>query len=293
MNLLSPRTWTLAAATSTLCAFAAVAFEPNGLVVFLSDFGVRDDAVALCKGVMLSQDPALRIIDLTHDVTAFDVREGAFYLAEAARVFPPGTVFVAVVDPGVGTTRQAVVVEAEEHVFVLPDNGLVTFAIEGASPRAWELTNTALMAPHPTPTFHGRDVFSPAAAAIASGDVEPSAAGRPVRDLVRLPHVVPRFEDGVWHAEVQLLDKAYGNVWTNLAREDVAGGTPALPDTIELRAGDATWRLPLVETFGDVPAGAPLAYFNSRERLSFAINMGSFAATHGLAAGTPILVRAR
>lgn len=277
-----------------LLATPAWAFTPNGTIVFLSDFGTQDDAVALCKGVMLGRAPGARIVDLTHEVTPYDIREGALYLAEAADTFPAGTVFVGVVDPGVGTARHAVVIEtARGQILVVPDNGLGSLAAERQGlVRAWEIRNPAFTRARPSTTFHGRDVFSPAGAVLAAGALNPRDAGPEVKDLVRLALTKPRvLEAGVLVGEVALLDKRYGNVWTNMDRAIVARAFPGAR-RLRISIGGTPLTLPLVETFGDVAQGEPLAYFNSRENLSFALNQGDFAQTYGVKTGARVVVGA-
>ena len=283
--------------------------QTNPTLVFMTDFGVRDDAIAICKGVMWSIEPNLRIVDLTHDVTAFDVREGAVYLAQTAPYYPDDAVFVGVVDPGVGTERRAIVLRtARGQLFVAPDNGLLSLVArqEGVD-GIWNVTNPAFMLPNPSATFHGRDVFSPCGAHLAAGKpVE--EVGSALAEMVSIPIVdAQRFEDRLV-GDVTLLDKSFGNVWTNITRDmvtdllengltDSAGGPvrlqvafgPAPEDDPSLRRTPVI--LQLVETFGDVTKGSPLAYFNSRDHLSFAVNMGSFAASHDIVPGTRVEVR--
>ena len=296
-------------------------------LLFLTDFGVRDDAVAICKGVMLAIVPEVRIVDLTHDVTPFDVREGAFYLAQTAPYYPAGTVFVGVVDPGVGTERRAIVLQTERgQLFVGPDNGVLSLvAMEEGVAGIWEVTNPEFMLAAPSATFHGRDIFSPCGAWLANGRA-PSEVGPRIEQMVSLDIEPPRREPDRLTGEVMMLDKAYGNVWTNLSRSlveelvqsagastgsDSADGSHAADGT---HAADATHAavllelelspssagedvsgtrlvVPLVHTFGDVSEGADLAYFNSRDQLSFAVNMGSFASVHGVQPGSRVVIR--
>jgi S-adenosylmethionine hydrolase len=268
-------------------------FTPSGLVVFLTDFGTRDDAVAVCKGVMLGIDRDLTIVDLTHDVTAFDVREGAFYLAGAAEVYPEGTVFVGVVDPGVGTARRAVVVETTRgHAYVVPDNGLLTVVLatdEVAG--AWHITDPRFMRPEPSTTFHGRDVFSPAGAVVAAGRHALSGAGPPAGELVRLDITVARQDGSRIEGEIQLLDKSFGNLWTNIPRPLLLEAFDGSPDSVRVALGAMPpFSVPLVATFGDVGPGRALAYFNSRDRLSLALNQGNLADSLGVSPGVRVIV---
>ncbi len=277
-----------------LLASEAHAFEPNGLIVFLSDFGVKADAVAICKGVMLSHDRELRIIDLTHEVGPFNVREAAFYLNEAVEYFPPGTVFVGVVDPGVGTNRRAIVLETEDQrLIVAPDNGLAWLvARDHAIKGVWEITNSRFMRPSRSSTFDGRDLFAPSAALLASGKFAPEDAGPALEQLVRLDFPVPQVAADRVRGIVLLIGEPYGNVWTNIERSHMRKAFPQLPKRIRARVGDVDLTLPLASTFGEVPRGEALAYFNSRDHLSFAINQGNFAEARGIKAGMRVEVRA-
>lgn len=265
-------------------------------LLFMTDFGVADDAVAICKGVMLEMAPDLRIIDLTHDVTPFDVREGAYYLAQTAPHYPGGTVFVAVVDPGVGTERAAIALQTDRgQFFVGPDNGIFSLvAIEQGVRAVHAVTNPAFMRSDPSPTFHGRDVFSPCGAKLASGG-RIEDVGAKLDGIVTLEIQTPVHERGRIRAEIALLDKSFGNVWTNVPKEMVDELIKANGDAstrLSVTIGDWKLTIPLVRTFGDVREGEPLAYFNSRDRLSFAINMGSFAERYGVEPGEIVEVEA-
>src|SRR5512143_59601 len=175
---------------AALVLFTASVTSAGGppTVVFLSDFGTRDDAVAICKGVMLEIEPSLRLIDLTHEVTPFSIRDGARLLADTADHYPSGTVFVAVIDPGVGSERKAMIARTKRgQTFVLPDNGLVTLVADRQGLiGAREIANPRWMRPSGrSSTFHGRDVFAPAAAHAAKGD-DWTTAGPPIERPVRL-----------------------------------------------------------------------------------------------------------
>src|SRR5215475_5684564 len=175
-------------------------------LVFMTDFGAVDDSVAICKGVMLSIDPEVRIVDLTHQVTPYSIRDGARFLWGATPYFPRGTVFVAVVDPGVGSTRKAIVAKSKRgQYFVLPDNGLMTLVEQTDGIEAVrEITNTDWMiGTKLSSTFHGRDIFSPVGAHVARGDdwtkVGPEMA---VKDLVRLDMKVAAVDNRGLHGTV-------------------------------------------------------------------------------------------
>jgi S-adenosylmethionine hydrolase len=262
-------------------------------VVFLSDFGAADDAVAICKGVMLGLAPRLRIVDLTHEVPPFSVRDGARLLVGPTPYYPAGTVFLAVVDPGVGGARRAIVARSRRgQYFVLPDNGLVTLVAdrdgleevrEIANP-GWTRTGTV------TPTFHGRDVFAPVAARIARGD-DWRDAGPVVENPVRLELArVSLGPDGLV-GEVVALDGRFGNLLTNVDAADFGALGWAAGDRVGVRVGTRELTVPFVRTFAEVPEGAPLLYVDSRERVALAVNRGSFATRYGVAVPTRIVFR--
>ena len=273
----------------------ALARDTNGMVVLETDFGVRDGAVAAMKGVALGIDRGLLLHDLTHDIPPFDVWAGAYQLDITMPYWPKGTVFVAVVDPGVGTERGAVVARTRTGQYVVgPDNGLLTlvaehYGIEGV--RRIDETRHRLPGSERSHTFHGRDVFSVAAAKLAAGaiafeEVGPELPG----DVVRLDYARPAVKDGVASGMVPSLDVNFGNVWTNVDRATfealgvTKGGAVAVRVT---REGTPVFdgAVPFVDTFGDVPEGEALLYFNSEDKVALAVNYGSFAELHGIEAG--------
>jgi S-adenosylmethionine hydrolase len=262
--------------------------------VFVTDFGVKDDSVALCKGVMWRIAPGLRIVDLTHDVTPFDVREAGRVIAGAAPYFPKA-VFVAVVDPGVGSARRAVAVLSKAgRIYVGPDNGVFTQVLdaEGVA-EAREIANPRFLLPDPSSTFHGRDVFAPAGAYLAD-NAPLSEVGPEVSDLVRGPAPdPPAAADGWVTGEVDFVELPFGNVITNVPRaflEREAGVRPG--DFLDVSFdGAAPLRLPYRRTFSDVPEGGELALPSSRGLLSFSVNLGDFAARRGVKEGAGVRVR--
>jgi S-adenosylmethionine hydrolase len=263
---------------------SGAAHSRRPLIVFLSDFGTLDDAVAICKGVMLGVAPNAEIIDLTHQVTPYSIPEGARLLARTARYYPAGTVFVAVIDPGVGTSRKSVVVKTRRgQYFVLPDNGLVTplvdrDGLEGAR----EIRNPAwLIGGRLSSTFHGRDVFSPVAAHLARGE-DWMRVGPALATLTRLEIPQATVDDRGVTGTVVALDGPYGNLVTNIDGDALRGLGYGLGDDVRMRVGATELVVPYVSTFGDVPAGRPLAFVDSRGLLSLAINQGNFAQSHGV-----------
>ena len=263
-------------------------------VVFMTDFGVQDDSVALCKGVMYSVAPDLRIVDLTHQVTSFSILDGARYLEGSSPYFPAGTVFVVVIDPGVGSTRKAVVVKSKRgQYFVLPDNGLMTLVQDrDGLESAREITNTSWMIKAAiSSTFHGRDIFSPVGAHVARGDDWTQVGAEvPVDKLVRLDLTAAKVDEHGLSGEVLALDGAFGNLVTNIPREDFAKLGYKLGEKVHVTIGKSEFDLPYSHTFSDVPLKKPLLYVDSREKVSFAVNQGSFAAEYHIVPPAKILI---
>ena len=208
-------------------------------IVFITDFGTANDAVAICKAVIVGIAPDARIMDITHQVTPFSIEDGARMLAGVTPYYPAGTVFLAVVDPGVGTSRKAVIVKSKRaQYFVLPDNGLITpvldrDGIEGAR----EITNTAWMiGDNISSTFHGRDIFSPAAAHVASGE-DWTLAGPVVSDLVKLSPRVATIDAKGIVGDVIGLDDPYGSLITDIQGSDFKNLGYALGDRVTFKNG--------------------------------------------------------
>jgi S-adenosyl-L-methionine hydrolase (adenosine-forming) len=288
----------LAAAAAAFFSYACATHRgPSGgagpLVVFMSDFGTLDDSVALCKGVMLEIEPRLRIVDLTHDVAPYSIRDGARFLAGTAPHFPRGTVFVSVVDPGVGGARKPLAVRTRRgQIFVLPDNGLITLvaAADGVESVREILHAGWMRGAARSSTFHGRDIFAPVAAHLARGGSF-ETVGPAVADWVRLDVAFARLSaDGIV-GEVVGLDGPYGNLVTNVDAGLFAGLGHALGDRVEVQVGDKRLRVPFVRTFSDVPEGDPLLYVDSRGRLALAINLGHFANVHHVEPPVPFTIR--
>jgi S-adenosylmethionine hydrolase len=255
-------------------------------IVFMTDFGVVDDSVAICRGVIYSIMPNVRIVDLTHQVTPFSILDGARFLYGATPYYPPGAVFVVVVDPTVGSTRKAIVAKSRRgQYFVLPDNGLLTLVeqrdgIEGVH----EITNPQWMIGGKlSSTFHGRDVFSPVGAHVARGDdwtkVGPNL---PVKDLVRLELKSAKLADRGLTAEVIATDGPFGNLATNIDADDFLKLGYQRGQEVPITVADKQMKLKFVRTFSDVPLNQPLLYIDSRGHLGLAVNQNSFAATYGI-----------
>lgn len=266
--------------------------QPPPTVVFMTDFGIVDDSVALCKGVMYGIAPNLRIVDLTHQVTAFSIADGARFLFGATPYFPAGTVFVVVVDPTVGSTRKAVVVKSKlGQFFVLPDNGLMTMVADRDGIESIrEITNPDWMiGAKISSTFHGRDIFSPVGAHIARGD-DWSQVGPELKQLVRLDLHPAIVDDRGLTGEVIALDGPFGNLVTNISAEDFLKLGYRRGDSLVVTIAGQKIQMPFVKTFSDVPLKQPLLYIDSRGRASFALNQTSFAAAYKIEPPQPIFI---
>ena len=276
------------------CALAQDASKGRPTIVFMSDFGVVDDSVALCKGVMYSIAPEARIVDLTHEVTPFSILDGARFLYGATPYFPPGTVFVVVIDPTVGSARKAVVVKSKRgQFFVLPDNGLMTLVEQrDGLEAAREITNPAWMIGNKlSSTFHGRDIFSPAGAHAARGDDWTQAGPEvDVKSLVRLKLEAARLDESGLHGTVIATDGPYGNLVTNLDGDDFLKLGYQHSQDVKIRLGGKEVTIPFVRTFSDVPLKKPLLYIDSRGRVALAVNQGSFAESYKITPPVEIFI---
>jgi S-adenosylmethionine hydrolase len=254
---------------------------PAPIVTLTTDFGARDAYVAAMKGVILSIADTVRLIDVSHEIAAHDVTEGALALEAAAPFFPAGTIHVAVVDPGVGTARRGLALITARARFVGPDNGLFTPFLDGPDWRAYELTAAEFRLAAVSRTFHGRDVFAPAAAHLALG-VAPERLGLRVDDLVRLPWPTVREARGAVGGTVLHVDR-FGNLVTSI-RADAFESFGAISVRVAGR------RLPFVGTYGELAAGQAGALIGGSGRLEIAVREGSAAARFRARRGTPVVV---
>jgi S-adenosylmethionine hydrolase len=256
---------------------AGAAARPT--IVFMTDFGTANDAVAVCKAVIVGIAPDARLMDITHQVTPFQIEEAARWLAGVTPYYPAGTVFLVVVDPGVGTSRKAVIVKTKKgQYFVLPDNGLITPVIErDGLDSAREITNTGwMLQPQVSSTFHGRDIFSPAAAHLAEG-WDFAMAGPVVPQLVQLtPKVSTTTERGI-DGDIIGLDDPYGSLVSDIPGEEFKKLGYVLGDKILVQLNKKPFSVPYAKTFMDVQVGEPLLYVDSRGRMSLALNQRNFS----------------
>ncbi len=273
-------------------ATSAIAQAAPPTVVFMTDFGVVDDSVAICKGVMYGVAPNLRIVDISHQVTPFSIFDGARFLFGVTPYFPAGTVFVVVVDPGVGSTRKAVVVKTKRgQYFVLPDNGLMTLVekrdgILGLR----EITNPDWMVGAKiSSTFHGRDIFSPVGAHLARGE-DWTKVGPEIKALVLLDLAPAQLDERGLHGKVIATDGPFGNLVTNIDGEQLLQLGYQRGQEIPVKIGEREFKLPFVKTFSDVAIGKPLVYVDSRGRVGLAVNQASFAALYELRPPQPVMI---
>lgn len=262
------------------------------VLVFMTDFGTANDAVAICKAVMLGIAPDVRIMDITHQVTPFSIEDGARFLAGVTPYYPSGTVFVVVVDPGVGTNRKAVVVKSKRgQFFVLPDNGLITPVIErDGLDSAREITNTSWMIGDAiSSTFHGRDIFSPVGAHLAAG-WDYTLIGPEVPQLVRLTPKTATVTDKGVEGEVIALDDPFGSLITDIPGEEFKNLGYQVGDRVTILLNKKPFTAPYAKTFMNVPVGDPLLYVDSRGRVALALNERSFSAVNKVTPPVPIFI---
>ena len=283
-------------AVTALVAPMGVSAAPPAALVFMTDFGLKDGAVSAMKGVAFGVDGNLRAYDLTHEIPPYSIWQGAYRLTQAAPYWPAGTVFVTVVDPGVGTERKSVVMRSKTgHYFVGPDNGLYTLVAEKmgiAAVRDIDESKQRLKGSEASHTFHGRDIFAYVGARLAAGKLRFDDVGpaRPA-EVVRLPHEKARLEkDGTLIGGVPVLDLQYGNVWSDIGKDLFDSLKPKYGEVFLVKILQdgkpvAEFEAPFVKSFGDVPEGQPLVFLNSQLEVALAINMGNFAETHKVAGG--------
>jgi S-adenosylmethionine hydrolase len=259
------------------------------VLAFLTDFGTRDHYAGTMKAVALGICPDATLLDITHDVPPHDVLAGALELAAAFKYFPSGTIFVAVVDPGVGSARRGIAVETSDYKFVAPDNGVLTAVLrETPAKKMVELTERRYARPTVSRTFEGRDRFAPAAAWLAKG-IQLSALGRPVTDIQRIDIPVPELSADEIAGVVLRVDH-FGNLVTNIDRktiERLAQGSAIAIDA----AGHRIERL--VATYAELPADGVGALFGSTDHLELAAPSASAADRLALGRGATIKITRR
>jgi S-adenosylmethionine hydrolase len=238
------------------------------LITLLTDFGTADYFVGAVKGAILSVNPNVPIIDITHEIPAQDIEAGAFMLLAAYKTFPRGTIHVAVVDPGVGSTRRPIIVATDDQFFVGPDNGIFTYI---SAHRTFHVTAEKYFRPNPSSTFHGRDIFAPVAAALSTG-VAPEQFGPEINDEIRLPSLETPLR--IIHID------RFGNCVTNISREKFSG------NSLSINGHTIT---ALRNFYGEAPPGEIFAIWGSAGFLEISVNGGSAAQILGVKRGDTII----
>lgn len=260
------------------------------VITLTTDFGMEDGNVAVMKGVILGLNPDACIVDLTHDIPPQDIADAAYVLRRAHAYFPPGSVHVVVVDPGVGTERRPIAVKSAHAFYVAPDNGVLTYVLEelrnkGEEMRIINLTNPAYWSPQVSNVFHGRDIFAPVAAHLSLG-VEIDALGAEIDEVVTLPPPRLEIRGGKITGEVTHIDH-FGNLLTNISHSDLM----LLGDTVTTKVGQTEIR-GLTITFAAGQTGQPIAYIDSSGYLAIAVVNGSAQRLLGNQVGELVVVEA-
>ena len=276
-----------------VCSLAAIA-QPRALV-FQSDFGLKDGAVSEMKGVAFSVSPELRMFDITHEIPAYNIWEGAYRLYQAAPYWPAGTVFVSIIDPGVGSERKSVVLKTKSgHYIVSPDNGTLTLVAEHLGieeVREIDEAKNRLRNSGKSYTFHGRDVYAYTGARLASGTISFQEVGPKLNpQVVRIDYQKAVIENGVVKGNIPVLDIQYGNLWTNIDQSLLEKLGIKVKDTLHVtiyHEGKAVFEkdIPYVNTFADVAVGENMSYMNSLLQFSLGINQGSFSEKYKVYSG--------
>lgn len=281
---------------ASLSVFYVSCHKPKSALVLITDFGMKDGAVAAMKGVALKLAPELQVHDLTHEIPAYNIWEGAYRLQQTAPYWAEGTVFVCVIDPGVGTERKSIVLKTKaNHYYVGPDNGLFTLVAESEGVDEVREISGANRLPNSqgSYTFHGRDVFAYSGAKLASGMITFDEVGSKIlnNQLVMLSYPKAKYENNQVVGGIPILDIQYGNVWTNIDNKTFEGLGAKFGDKLNVKIFNKETlvfegKMPYEHTFGDVKEGENLLYLNSLMNVSLGINMGSFADSYKIASGT-------
>jgi len=277
------------------------AFSQNGILVFQTDFGLKDGAVSAMKGVAMGVDKKLQLFDVTHEIPAYNIWEAALRLEQAAAYWPKGTVFVSVVDPGVGSQRKSVVLQTRNgYYFVTPDNGTLTFVAQSMGIKAIrEIDETLNRLPGSAQsyTFHGRDVYAYTGARLAAGKIKFEQAGRLLPPKVEsIPYQKAVWENGIIKGNIPILDIQYGNVWSNIGTDLLNKAGISIGDSVKVAIYKTNEQLYegsilYAATFSAVAEGKPVAYLNSLLQFSVALNMQNFAEQYKIGSGPEYHIR--
>ncbi|MGT2801727.1 hypothetical protein SAMN02910293_01401 [Streptococcus henryi] len=269
----------------------------NNLLVLQSDFGLVDGAVAAMVGVALQEEPSLKIHNLTHEITPYNIFEASYRLFQTVEYWPAGTTFVSVVDPGVGSKRKSVVALTESDQFIVtPDNGTLSYIKKHVGIKAIREISEVKNRRENTEysyTFHGRDVYAYTGAKLASGHISFEEVGPalPIDAILELPVVETSFVDGAVCGAIDILDVRFGSLWTSITREDFYVLNPDYGDRFEVTIYNNDMlvyqnQVTYGKSFADVRIGQPILYINSLYRVGLAINQGSFAKAYNVGVGS-------
>lgn len=269
------------------------------IIALLTDFGIDDPYAGIMKGVITGINADARLIDLSHQIPPADIQRGAFVLWQAALDFPPGTTFLCVVDPGVGTDRKGIFLQCNGQSFIGPNNGLFSYVTMNKKFSAWELSNPEFQLENPTDTFHGRDIFAPAAAYISLGTPGPDF-GKSVQNIIQLPQPEITLDHNKLVGEIISFDR-FGNLLTSLGQfyyEDKILKCSSWITSLKVTIHDPTGlkilvndqRLPFVTTFGSIPNGACAGLIGSTGLLEIVANQDSARSLLNLGLGTRIIL---
>ena len=257
------------------------------MITLTTDFGLKDPYAAEMKAVILGISPNAVIIDITHEVAKFNVRMGAYVLSSAAPYFPRGTIHVAVVDPGVGTQRRPILIQTKQGFFVGPDNGILVMATENQGiKRIYEITNPKFMLSKVSSTFHGRDVFAPAAAHLA-GRVNPAEFGPEIHEITKPEFAKVTKRKNVLFGEVLHVDN-FGNIITNVRETELA--RIRVKERVNVELPDHKLKLKFCRAYADAKPQQPLALIGSQGYLEIAMNQGDAAAEFNTKVGDKVTV---
>lgn len=279
----------------TIVLFTLTGSAQINVVVFQSDFGLKDGAVSAMKGVANGVSTDLKLYDITHEIPAYNIWEAAYRLEQTVRYWPAGTVFVSVVDPGVGTDRKSVVLKtASGHFIVTPDNGTLTLVAASLGISELREIDEAVNRRKDSEksyTFHGRDVYAYTAARLAAKAISFEQVGSKLPgEVVTIPYQQASLDGKTLKGTISILDVQYGNVWTNIPAELFNRLQLKVGNKVQVKIFDGkqlkySALLPYAATFGEVQKGKPLLYLNSLLQVSLALNQGDFAATYKIKSG--------
>ena len=261
--------------------------NPNNIITLTTDFGTTDIFVGVMKGVILSINPDAKVIDITHDIEPQDVYAGAFLLNSAYHYFPPGTIHMGVIDPGVGSARRAIAVETERYYFVAPDNGLLSYVLCNETVRcAVNLTNPKYFLPQVSNTFHGRDIFAPVAAHLSRG-VSLNSFGEQITNISKISISTPNTSESEIVGQIIYIDR-FGNLITNISQELFASVRRERNFVIFVKDRQIQR---ICNAYAESSAGELLCIFSSFGNLEIAINGGNAAETLGVKREDSIKIR--